>query len=247
MHMRTLKPRMQKPCFRPERRALSFVLLSLCSGAGRGEKRDRKTACALLDHDSAQEDREHGRYGADDKGDRYVSAQNAGCEEIEEQRGRAEREHDHAVDGGAVLFAEAVGREGCVDRGGASVREGEQADNCNIAYTADAYKQHGRRDGHHGEEAESLRSADPVGDDGHQYASGCVGYAGQRERESSCFGGKTSGNTKIENHGRRDVPRAVYKEDDEEYAKVEEAFDLYLDDAEFDELVDLPEDGSEDV
>ena len=36
-------------------------------------------------------------------------------------------------------------------------------------------------------------------------------------------------------------------EDDEEYAKVEEAFDLYLDDAEFDELIDLPEEGSEEV
>ncbi len=31
-------------------------------------------------------------------------------------------------------------------------------------------------------------------------------------------------------------------EDDEEYTKVAEAFDLYLDDAEFDELVDLPDD-----
>jgi hypothetical protein len=36
-------------------------------------------------------------------------------------------------------------------------------------------------------------------------------------------------------------------EDDDEYEAVSEAFDLYLDDAEFDELVDLPEEGSEDV
>ncbi len=36
-------------------------------------------------------------------------------------------------------------------------------------------------------------------------------------------------------------------EDDDEYEAVSEAFDLYLDDVEFDELIDLPEDGSEDV
>ena len=36
-------------------------------------------------------------------------------------------------------------------------------------------------------------------------------------------------------------------EDDDVYEKVTEAFDLYLDDAEFDELVDLPEDESEDL
>lgn len=42
-------------------------------------------------------------------------------------------------------------------------------------------------------------------------------------------------------------PELVNIEDDDEYAKVAEAFELYLDDAEFDELVELPEDGSEDV
>ena len=42
-------------------------------------------------------------------------------------------------------------------------------------------------------------------------------------------------------------PELGYIYDDEEYEKVAEAFDLYLDDAEFDELVDLPEEGSEDV
>ncbi len=34
-------------------------------------------------------------------------------------------------------------------------------------------------------------------------------------------------------------------EDDETYEKVTEAFDLYLDDAEFDELVEMPDDESE--
>ncbi len=42
-------------------------------------------------------------------------------------------------------------------------------------------------------------------------------------------------------------PELGYIYDDEEYEKVAEAFDLYLDDAEFDELVELPDDGSEDL
>ena len=42
-------------------------------------------------------------------------------------------------------------------------------------------------------------------------------------------------------------PELGYIEDDDEYEAVSEAFDLYLDDAEFDELIDLPEEGSEDV
>ena len=42
-------------------------------------------------------------------------------------------------------------------------------------------------------------------------------------------------------------PELGYISDDAEYEAVAEAFDLYLDDAEFDELVELPDDGSEDV
>lgn len=42
-------------------------------------------------------------------------------------------------------------------------------------------------------------------------------------------------------------PELGYISEDEEYEKVAEAFDLYLDDAEFDELVELPEEGSEEV
>jgi uncharacterized protein YrzB (UPF0473 family) len=48
-------------------------------------------------------------------------------------------------------------------------------------------------------------------------------------------------------HGDDEEPELGYIADDEEYEKVSEAFDLYLDDAEFDELVDLPDEGSEDV
>jgi hypothetical protein len=47
--------------------------------------------------------------------------------------------------------------------------------------------------------------------------------------------------------GGDDEPELGYISDDAEYEKVAEAFDLYLDDAEFDELIDLPDDGSEDV
>ena len=42
-------------------------------------------------------------------------------------------------------------------------------------------------------------------------------------------------------------PELGYISEDDEYEKVAEAFDLYLDDVEFDELVDLPEEGSEEV
>lgn len=42
-------------------------------------------------------------------------------------------------------------------------------------------------------------------------------------------------------------PELGYIDDDDEYEAVAEAFDQYLDDVEFDELVDLPEEGSEDV
>ncbi len=42
-------------------------------------------------------------------------------------------------------------------------------------------------------------------------------------------------------------PELGYIADDAEYEKVSEAFDLYLDDAEFDELVELPDEGSEEV
>ncbi len=41
-------------------------------------------------------------------------------------------------------------------------------------------------------------------------------------------------------------PELGYIADDDEYTKVAEAFDLYLDDAEFDELVEIPEDELED-
>jgi uncharacterized protein YrzB (UPF0473 family) len=42
-------------------------------------------------------------------------------------------------------------------------------------------------------------------------------------------------------------PELGYISDDAEYEAVAEAFNLYLDDAEFDELVELPDEGSEDV
>ena len=42
-------------------------------------------------------------------------------------------------------------------------------------------------------------------------------------------------------------PELGYISDDAEYEAVAEAFNLYLDDVEFDELIDLPEDGSEEV
>ena len=42
-------------------------------------------------------------------------------------------------------------------------------------------------------------------------------------------------------------PELGYISDDDEYEAVADAFDEYLDDAEFDELVELPEEGSEDV
>ena len=46
-------------------------------------------------------------------------------------------------------------------------------------------------------------------------------------------------------------PELGYIEDDDEYSAVTEAFNLYLDDAEYDELVELPDDlpdeGSEDI
>ncbi len=38
-------------------------------------------------------------------------------------------------------------------------------------------------------------------------------------------------------------PELGYISDDDEYMAVSEAFELYLDDAEFDELVELPEEG----
>ena len=41
-------------------------------------------------------------------------------------------------------------------------------------------------------------------------------------------------------------PELGYIADDDEYEKVAEAFDLFLDDAEFDELVELPDDEPED-
>ena len=48
-----------------------------------------------------------------------------------------------------------------------------------------------------------------------------------------------------------DEPELGYIDDDDEYTAVTEAFNLYLDDAEFDELIDLPDDlpyeGSEDL
>ena len=42
-------------------------------------------------------------------------------------------------------------------------------------------------------------------------------------------------------------PELGYISDDTEYEAVAEAFNLYLDDVEFDELIDLPEEGSEEV
>ena len=42
-------------------------------------------------------------------------------------------------------------------------------------------------------------------------------------------------------------PELGYISDDAEYEAVAEAFNLYLDDVEFDELIDLPEEGSEEV
>ena len=42
-------------------------------------------------------------------------------------------------------------------------------------------------------------------------------------------------------------PELGYISDDAEYEAVAEAFNLYLDDVEFDELIDLPDDGSEEV
>ena len=42
-------------------------------------------------------------------------------------------------------------------------------------------------------------------------------------------------------------PELGYISDDAEYEAVAEEFNLYLDDVEFDELIDLPEDGSEEV
>ena len=44
-----------------------------------------------------------------------------------------------------------------------------------------------------------------------------------------------------------DEPELGYISDDDEYEAVAEAFNLYLDDVEFDELVELPDDGSEDL
>ena len=42
-------------------------------------------------------------------------------------------------------------------------------------------------------------------------------------------------------------PELGYISDDAEYEAVAEAFNLYLDDVEFDEIIDLPEEGSDDV
>ena len=42
-------------------------------------------------------------------------------------------------------------------------------------------------------------------------------------------------------------PELGYISDDAEYEAVAEAFNLYLDDVEFDELIDLPDEGSEEV
>ncbi|WP_029232205.1 DUF1292 domain-containing protein [Butyrivibrio sp. VCB2006] len=44
-------------------------------------------------------------------------------------------------------------------------------------------------------------------------------------------------------HGEDQEPELGYISDDAEYEAVSEAFDLYLDDVEFDELVELPEEG----
>lgn len=48
-------------------------------------------------------------------------------------------------------------------------------------------------------------------------------------------------------NGEDSEPELGYISDDAEYEAVAEAFNLYLDDVEFDELIDLPEDGSEEV
>ncbi|MBO4912926.1 MAG: DUF1292 domain-containing protein [Butyrivibrio sp.] len=47
--------------------------------------------------------------------------------------------------------------------------------------------------------------------------------------------------------GEDEEPELGYIEDDAEYDAVAEAFNLYLDDVEFDELVELPEEDSEDL
>jgi hypothetical protein len=47
--------------------------------------------------------------------------------------------------------------------------------------------------------------------------------------------------------GADEEPELGYISDDAEYEAVAEAFNLYLDDVEFDELVELPEEGSEEV
>ena len=44
-------------------------------------------------------------------------------------------------------------------------------------------------------------------------------------------------------HGADDEPELGYISDDEEYEAVAEAFNSYLDDVEFDEIVELPEEG----
>lgn len=44
-------------------------------------------------------------------------------------------------------------------------------------------------------------------------------------------------------HGEDEEPELGYIEDDAEYEAVAEAFNQYLDDVEFDEIVDLPEEG----
>ena len=44
-------------------------------------------------------------------------------------------------------------------------------------------------------------------------------------------------------HGEDGEPELGYISDDDEYEAVSEAFNLYLDDVEFDELVELPEEG----
>ena len=47
--------------------------------------------------------------------------------------------------------------------------------------------------------------------------------------------------------GEDDEPELGYIADDDEYEAVAEAFNLYLDDVEFDELVELPDDGSDEL
>ena len=44
-------------------------------------------------------------------------------------------------------------------------------------------------------------------------------------------------------HGEEEDPELGYISDDAEYEAVSEAFNLYLDDVEFDEIVELPEEG----